>query len=76
MAVELGTFLAQELCQISFSIETPYNTTYYQAEGYEKDLSSPLGINDSDIITQRLLMEKGFSILYILSGEICCEDVL
>lgn len=36
MAVELGTFLAQELCQISFSIETPYNTTYYQAEGYEK----------------------------------------
>ncbi len=36
MAVELGTFLAQELCQISFSIETPHNTTYYQAEGYEK----------------------------------------
>lgn len=36
MAVELGTFLAQKLCQISFSIETPYNTTYYQAEGYEK----------------------------------------
>lgn len=36
MAVELAKFLAQELCQISFSIETPYNTTYYQAEGYEK----------------------------------------
>lgn len=36
MAVELGSFLAQELCQISFSVETPYNTTYYQAEGYEK----------------------------------------
>lgn len=36
MAVELGTFLAHKLCQISFSIETPYNTTYYQAEGYEK----------------------------------------
>lgn len=36
MAVELGSFLAQELCQISFSLETPYNTTYYQAEGYEK----------------------------------------
>lgn len=36
MAVELGKYLAQEMCQISFSIETPYNTTYYQAEGYEK----------------------------------------
>lgn len=36
MAEELGKYLAQELCQISFSIETPYNTTYYQAEGYEK----------------------------------------
>ena len=36
MAVELGTYLAQELCQVSVSIETPYNTTYYQAEGYEK----------------------------------------
>lgn len=36
MAVELGTYLAQELCQVSFSVETPYNTTYYQAEGYEK----------------------------------------
>lgn len=36
MAQELGSYLAQELCQISFSIETPYNTTYYQAEGYDK----------------------------------------
>lgn len=36
MAQELGSYLAQELCQISFSIETPYNTTYYQADGYEK----------------------------------------
>lgn len=36
MAVELGKYLAQELCQISFSIETPDNTFYFQAEGYEK----------------------------------------
>lgn len=36
MALELGQFLAQELCQISFTIETPHNTSYYQAEGYEK----------------------------------------
>ena len=36
MAIELGGYLAQEMCQVSFSIETPYNTTYYQAEGFEK----------------------------------------
>lgn len=36
MAMELGSYLAQELCQISFSIETPDNTIYYQADGYEK----------------------------------------
>ena len=36
MAVELGQYLAQELCQVSFSIETPENVVYYQAEGYEK----------------------------------------
>lgn len=36
MSLELGKYLAQQLCQVSFSIETPYNTTYYQAEGYEK----------------------------------------
>lgn len=36
MAIELGKYLAQQLCQISFTIETTYETTYYQADGYEK----------------------------------------
>lgn len=36
MTIELGKYLAQEMCQISFSIETPDNTVYYQAEGFDK----------------------------------------
>lgn len=28
--------LAKELCQVSFTIETSYNSIYYQAEGFDK----------------------------------------
>lgn len=33
---EDALLLAKELCQTSFSIETSYNTMYYQAKGFDK----------------------------------------